>query len=75
MDLKTYLRQMTTQQRQAFAEKVGTTRGHLQNIAYGFRSCSPALAVAIERATAREITRRDLLPDEWEGIWPELANA
>lgn len=29
---------------------------------------------AIERATAGEITRRDLRPYDWHLIWPELAN-
>lgn len=29
--------------------------------------------VAIEQATASEVTRKDLRPDDWESIWPELA--
>lgn len=28
---------------------------------------------AIERATAGAVTRRDLRPDDWAAIWPELA--
>lgn len=28
---------------------------------------------AIERATAGAVTRRDLRPDDWRAIWPELA--
>ena len=31
--------------------------------------------VAIWRATAGKVTRRDLRPDDWEEIWPELAEA
>ena len=31
--------------------------------------------VGIERATLGRITRRDLRPDDWHLIWPELANA
>lgn len=30
--------------------------------------------VAIERATAGAVTRRHLRPDDWQEIWPELAN-
>lgn len=30
---------------------------------------------AIEAATHGEVTRRDLRPDDWEQIWPELAKA
>ena len=29
--------------------------------------------LAIERATAGTVTRRDLRPDDWQKIWPELA--
>lgn len=31
--------------------------------------------VGIERATAGEVTRRDLRPADWQDIWPELAPA
>lgn len=31
--------------------------------------------VPVERATEGEVTRRDLRPDDWEQIWPELADA
>ena len=27
----------------------------------------------IERATGGKVTRRDLRPDDWQEIWPELA--
>jgi len=30
--------------------------------------------VAIERATEGAVTRRDLRPDDWQAIWPELAD-
>lgn len=32
-----------------------------------------AACVAIERATKGAVTRRDLRPDDWADIWPELA--
>lgn len=28
---------------------------------------------AIERATDGQVTRQELRPDDWESIWPELA--
>ncbi|MFZ1181653.1 MAG: YdaS family helix-turn-helix protein [Herbaspirillum sp.] len=31
-------------------------------------------AVAIEQETGGAVTRRDLRPDDWMLIWPELAN-
>lgn len=30
---------------------------------------------AIEEATGGRITRRDLRPDDWQDIWPELASS
>ena len=30
-------------------------------------------AVAIEKFTGGEITRKDMFPDSWSQIWPELA--
>lgn len=29
--------------------------------------------VAIERATGGKVTRRELRPDDWAELWPELA--
>lgn len=42
---------------------------------YADRVPSPANCVAIERATDGAVTRRDLRPDDWRDIWPELAEA
>jgi DNA-binding transcriptional regulator YdaS (Cro superfamily) len=73
MDLKTFLSPMTQAERDAFAKRCGTSRGHLQNVAYG-KTCAPALATAIEIHSARKVTRRDMRPDDWRAIWPELAD-
>jgi hypothetical protein len=74
MDLKTFLSPMTQAERDAFARKCGTTRGHLQNVAYG-KKCGEKLAVAIEINSERTVTRPDLRPEDWPEIWPELAEA
>lgn len=29
--------------------------------------------VAVERATSGKVTRKDLRPEDWRAIWPELA--
>lgn len=39
---------------------------------YADRKPSPEYCVAIERATGGKVTRRDLRPDDWKLIWPEL---
>ena len=53
----------------------GTTRGHLRQIGYGNRAASPEVAARLELATKGQITRKQLRPDDWSVIWPELAAA
>lgn len=72
MDLKNHLSLLTVPDRDALAAKCGTTRGHLQNVAYGLRPGSPELAVALERETGGAVRRWDLRPHDWNRIWPEL---
>lgn len=74
MDLKTYLTPMSGDERIAFADKCGTTRGHLQNVMYGVKSCAPGLARTIETVTGGSVTRQELRPDDFSVIWPELAS-
>lgn len=71
MDLKTYMSQMDSDGRDDFASRCSTSKGHLQNVMYGFRPCSPELAVLIESNSAGAVTRRDLC-ENWKAIWPEL---
>jgi DNA-binding transcriptional regulator YdaS (Cro superfamily) len=54
-------------------ERTGTTRAYLRQIAYGNKEASPLIAASLERETNQLITRRELRPDDWELIWPELA--
>jgi len=41
----------------------------------GVRSVPPRQCYAIERASGSAVTRRDLRPDDWHLIWPELVTA
>ncbi|WP_232457273.1 transcriptional regulator [Burkholderia ubonensis] len=40
---------------------------------YGGRAPSPENCVGLERVTRGAISRRDLRPNDWHLIWPELA--
>lgn len=40
----------------------------------GIRPVPVQHCLAIERATSGAVTRRDLRPDDWHLIWPELAD-
>lgn len=55
--------------------RVGTTVGHLNNVAYEQRIASAALARQIALVTANEVQVWDLRPDDWHLIWPELIGA
>jgi DNA-binding transcriptional regulator YdaS (Cro superfamily) len=66
MKLKTYLKAMPVDERKAFAERCRTTIGHLSNVAYGCRSCSAPLAMAIERESGAQVTVEEMCPNvDW----------
>lgn len=72
MTLIEYLNSLPADKRAALAAYCRTSFDYLRQIGYGNRSCSPLLAVCLERASRGLITRKDLFPDNWALIWPEL---
>jgi len=72
MNLRAFLSDLDPAERADFAERCNTSKGHLQNVMYGIRPCSPGLAVLIEQLSEGRVTRKELRPD-WMAIWPELA--
>lgn len=75
MDAKAFLKSLVSEaERAVFAERCGTSLGHMRNCLNGLRSLAPEVCVAFERATCGEVTRRDLRPDDWGDIWPELVS-
>jgi DNA-binding transcriptional regulator YdaS (Cro superfamily) len=76
MDLKTFLKSLPDRPtREAFAARVESTLGHLNNVALGYKPCAPILATAIELDTERKVRRWELRPTDWHLIWPELIGA
>lgn len=73
MDLKSYFFGLDQESRESFARRCGTTRGHMQNVAYGYREPSTELAVSIERESGGACSRQDLFPDTYPAKWPELS--
>ena len=59
----------------ALAEKLGVTRGAVNQWKSPDRFVPLEHCAAIERATNGAVTRRDLRPDDWHRIWPELVTA
>lgn len=72
MQFKNYFFLLSTQDRKCFAEKVGTSVGHLNNFCYGYTTLAPKVCVAIERESTNAVTRQELMPHDWQAIWPEL---
>jgi DNA-binding transcriptional regulator YdaS (Cro superfamily) len=56
----------------ALARILRVTPAYIHQLVKGSRPIPPEKCVAIERATGGAVTRRDLRPDDWQDIWPEL---
>jgi len=59
---------------QELASAIGVPQSFVVKMAKGQKQVPAERCVAIERATAGVVTRRDLRPDDWREIWPELAS-
>lgn len=73
MNLKTYLAEMSRGGPSAFAASIGVSLSYLSQLASGAASVSPARCVEIEQITNGAVSRRELRPDDWRLIWPELS--
>lgn len=56
----------------AFAEMTGVSAGMVNQWVTGYRPVSPEKSVLIEQITKGEVSRKELHPNTWAGIWPEL---
>jgi DNA-binding transcriptional regulator YdaS (Cro superfamily) len=59
----------------SIAVALGVTPPVVSDWATGKKGIPLERCVPIERATNGEVTRKDLRPDDWQDIWPELATA
>jgi DNA-binding transcriptional regulator YdaS (Cro superfamily) len=51
------------------AAQVGITVSFLSQMASGYTRIPPSRALAIEVATNGLVTRREMLPDDWQRFW------
>lgn len=56
----------------AIAQALGVTPPVVSDWVTGKKGVPLGRCVQIERATNGEVTRKDLRPDDWQDIWPEL---
>lgn len=73
MKLKDYLDSLERGGAARLAERLGISSSYLSQLAHGLSPISPARCVEIENATEKNVTRKDLR-DDWQAIWPELAD-
>lgn len=73
MDLKTYIASERGRAT-SLAATIGVSPSYLSQMANGQCAISPERCVEIEHATEGAVTRRDLR-DNWQSIWPELAES
>lgn len=70
MNLKTYLEQNSNAE---FARALGCPPAFISQWKSGHRPVPLEYMAAIEGVTDGQVTRQDLRPDDWQLIWPELA--
>jgi DNA-binding transcriptional regulator YdaS (Cro superfamily) len=61
--------------RNALARLIGVSPSYVSQLIAGDRPIPVERCPEIERATSGAVTRRDLRPDDWHLIWPELVTA
>lgn len=71
MTLSEYLK---TSSNVVLAREVGVAAALVSQWKNGTRPVPVERCSAIEKATSGAVTRRDLRPDDWHLIWPELAS-
>jgi DNA-binding transcriptional regulator YdaS (Cro superfamily) len=71
MKLSDYLTRHELSQ-EAFAKSIGVSQGMVYQWIAGRTPVAVQKAVLIERATGGLVSRKDLHPDDWHLIWPEL---
>ena len=72
MKLKAYI-QSERGKATALAEALNIPATYLSQMASGNRAITAERASDIERFTGGVVTRKDMFPDKWARIWPELS--
>jgi DNA-binding transcriptional regulator YdaS (Cro superfamily) len=75
MELKTYLLSKGRGSLSSLAKQIGAHAPDLSCWSSKKKPIPPFRCVDIEKATKGKVTRRDLRPDDWRQIWPELVKS
>lgn len=69
---KTYFNGEKRGSRARMASQMDVGRSYFSQMIRGIANISPARALQIETLTQGKISRRDLFPETWKSIWPDL---
>lgn len=72
MNLHDYLKKHPRGELRRLASKIGAPTPDVCRWATGKRPIPLHRAMAIENATNGEVTRKDMFPNDWQKVWPEL---
>jgi DNA-binding transcriptional regulator YdaS (Cro superfamily) len=72
MKLKDYILSLDRGGCKNLACSLGVSSSYLSQMAAGITSVSPARCVELEQLTDGRVNRKDLRPNDWDKIWPEL---
>lgn len=75
MELKTYLLSKGRGSLVTLAKQIGAHAPDLSSWSTKKKPIPVHFCTSIEKATNGEVTRKDLRPDDWKQIWPELAGS
>jgi DNA-binding transcriptional regulator YdaS (Cro superfamily) len=72
VDLKTFIATSELGTSKKLAESLGVSKSMMSQMVSGKAPISIERCVEIEVATDGVVSRKDLRPDDWPRIWPEL---
>jgi hypothetical protein len=73
--LRQHINSLSIDEQNEFANSCGTSISYIRKIlsSNGKLFFGPAICRRIEENTSSLVTRKDLRPNDWREIWPELA--
>lgn len=75
MDLKTHFSNLERGAAAKIAKEMEVSPSYLSQMVSGTAPISPQRAVEFEKVLGGAVTRKDIYPNDWHLIWPELVDA
>ena len=72
--LKKYMASLSPKEKIVFAELCGTTLPYLRKVMSTNSSIGPEICAQLEIHSGGAISRKELNPQNWARIWPELSH-